>query len=79
MPELPEVETIKRGLARNIIGKIIIDFDSDWKKSINKPLPKYKKIIKGLKIENVKRRAKIIILNLSQDWNILIHLQLTGQ
>ncbi len=79
MPELPEVETIKKGLEKNIIAKIIIDFDCDWPKAINYPLKKYKEQIKGLKIEDVRRRAKMIILDLSKSWNILIHLKLTGQ
>ena len=79
MPELPEVETIKRGLVKNIKGKTISDFGCNWSKMINKPLVKYKKAIKGLKIEDVKRRAKMIILDLSKGQNILIHLKLTGQ
>ncbi len=79
MPELPEVETIKRGLEKNIVGKTIADFGSDWKKNINKPLAEYKKIVKGLKIEAIKRRAKMLILDLSKGWDILIHLKLTGQ
>jgi len=79
MPELPEVETIKRGLEKNIVGKIIADFDSDWQKAINYKIADYRLRIRGLKIEAVKRRAKMIILDLSQGWNILIHLKLTGQ
>ncbi|MDD5341050.1 MAG: bifunctional DNA-formamidopyrimidine glycosylase/DNA-(apurinic or apyrimidinic site) lyase [Patescibacteria group bacterium] len=79
MPELPEVETIKRGLAKNIVGKTIADFDCDWKKMLNRPLSEYKKVLKSLKVENVKRRAKLTIINLSRDWNILVHLKLTGQ
>ncbi|MCX6745477.1 MAG: hypothetical protein NTX00_00485, partial [Candidatus Parcubacteria bacterium] len=79
MPELPEVETIKRGLEKNIVGKIISDFDCDWHKMINFSLKNFKSKIKGLKIEKVKRRAKMIILDLSKGWNILIHLKLTGQ
>ncbi|MBN1326168.1 bifunctional DNA-formamidopyrimidine glycosylase/DNA-(apurinic or apyrimidinic site) lyase [Candidatus Falkowbacteria bacterium] len=79
MPELPEVETIKRGLEKNIVGKTISDFDCNWRKIINKPLAAYKKILKDLKIESVNRRAKMIILNLSKSWNLLIHLKMTGQ
>jgi len=79
MPELPEVETIRRGLQKNIVGKTINDFDSDWKKMVNKPLAVYKKVLKGLKIESVNRRAKMIVLNLSKNWNILTHLKMTGQ
>lgn len=79
MPELPEVETIKRGLSKNIVGKTISEFDSDWKKNINYPLKKYKEKVKGLKIKQVKRRAKMLILKLSKGWNVLIHLKMTGQ
>ena len=79
MPELPEVETIRRGLANNLAGKVIANFNSDWPKNINKPLTEYKRLIKGLKILTVKRRAKMLILNLSDHWNILIHLKMTGQ
>ena len=79
MPELPEVETIKLGLEKNIVGKTIADFDSDWKKAINYKLADYIKKVKDLRIENVRRRAKMIILDLAKGWNILIHLKLTGQ
>ena len=79
MPELPEVETIKRGLAKSVVGKTISDFDCDWKKMINKSLVEYKKILKGLKIIAVRRRAKMLILDLTKDWHFLIHLKMTGQ
>jgi formamidopyrimidine-DNA glycosylase len=79
MPELPEVETIRRGLEKNIVGKTISDFDCNWQKMLNKSLPQYKKLLKGLKVEGVKRRAKLTILDLSKGWNILVHLKLTGQ
>jgi formamidopyrimidine-DNA glycosylase len=79
MPELPEVETIKRGLEKNIVGKIISDFNCDWHKMINRPLAKYQQIIKGLKIIGLRRRAKMLIIDLSRSWHILIHLKMTGQ
>lgn len=79
MPELPEVETIKRGLEKSVVGKTIADFDCNWHKMINKDLSAYKKIVKGLKITAVRRRAKMLILDLSKDWHFLIHLKMTGQ
>ncbi|MCX6743232.1 MAG: DNA-formamidopyrimidine glycosylase, partial [Candidatus Parcubacteria bacterium] len=79
MPELPEVETIKRGLEKSIVGKTISDFTCDWHKMINRPLAKYRQIIKGLKIIGLKRRAKMLIIDLSRSWHILIHLKMTGQ
>jgi formamidopyrimidine-DNA glycosylase len=57
MPELPEVETIRRQLAQKIIGK-----------SLN-----------GQKIINVRRRAKILILDFAGGSNLIFHLKLTGQ
>ena len=79
MPELPEVETIKRGLAKAIIGKEISDFTCDWHKALNRPLRSYKKILCGLKIKTISRRAKTLILTLSNDWRIMVHLKMTGQ
>ena len=79
MPELPEVETIKRGLAKKLPGKTISQFDSDWHKTINYPLAKYRRLIKGKKIKQLRRRAKMLIIDLSDDWHILVHLKMTGQ
>ena len=47
MPELPEVETIKRGLAKNVVDKTIANFSCNWAKMINYPLATYKAKIKG--------------------------------
>ncbi len=79
MPELPEVETIRRGLAKNIIGKKITGFSADWPKMLNLPLPQYRRILGGKKIEGVERRAKMLIINLNDDWRLWFHLKMTGQ
>lgn len=79
MPELPEVETVKRGLVKALVGKKITGFDSDWHKAVNRPVSQYKRTLKGLKILGVRRRARMIILDLSQDWKIFVHLKMTGQ
>lgn len=79
MPELPEVETIKKGLAVNIVGKAITDFSCDWLKMINLPVAEYKAKIRNKKVICIKRRAKMLIISLSNGWNILVHLKMTGQ
>jgi len=79
MPELPEVETVRRGLAKTIVGKTISAFTCDTPKMINQPLPFYQKTLKGLKVLALDRRAKMVIVRLSKDWNILVHLKMTGQ
>ena len=79
MPELPEVETIKRGLEKSIVGKTISDFDCDWHKMVNYKIADYRLRIKGLKVICLRRRAKMLIVDLSRSWHILIHLKMTGQ
>ncbi len=79
MPELPEVETIVRDLQKNIQGDVIVDFWSDWKKSLkNISFSKFKKEIQGIKILEIKRIGKNIFLNLSNKKTIYIHLKMTG-
>jgi len=79
MPELPEVETIKRELNKEIIGKTIVDVEILYPKAINLPPEEFRKRIKGKKIEEIKRRAKVLLLKLSNNLNLVIHLKLSGQ
>ena len=78
MPELPEVETIRRQLGKTIVGKKIKSVEiTDFKKKIE---PKnLAERLKDLKIKRLDRRAKLLIIKLSNGENLLIHLKLTGQ
>src|SRR3989344_3952060 len=69
MPELPEVETIRRGLERTVVGRTI--------KSVEVRTPKIISI--GHKVVSIKRRAKMLIIDLSGPLTILVHLKMTGQ
>ncbi len=74
MPELPEVEILKRQLEKTVVGKKIAQVEVLRKKSFQGSV---KQII-GKKIIGVERRAKILIIKLSQGY-LLVHLKLTGQ
>lgn len=79
MPELPEVETIVKDLRKKIIDREIISVWFDAPKLIKKPKPAdFEKEIKGLKIEDIRRRAKNILIFLNQDKVLLIHQKMTG-
>lgn len=79
MPELPEVETVKRGLEVLIVGRTVKSVDSDWPKSFpNAPADVEEFLIKS-KIKDVRRRAKVLIIDLSSDYSLVIHLKMTGQ
>lgn len=78
MPELPEVETIARKLRPYLIGRIIQEADLRWSRTLALPSPrKFRELIKGQEIKEVARRAKYLILRLS-DFNLLVHLRMTG-
>lgn len=79
MPELPEVETIKSELEKTIIGNEIKKADVKLSKIVNLPVKNFEGIISGKKIKGIKRRAKLLIVKLSQEWNLIIHLKLTGR
>lgn len=75
MPELPEVETIVNELNRAIKGKKIKKIKINLPKIVRGDVQK----AEGLVIQNVRRRAKLIIIELSGSYNLAIHLKLTGQ
>lgn len=87
MPELPEVETTTRGLKKEIVGYKILDVWTDLNTKDKRKIdtisnrsyfPFFKKEIKNTKIISVERRAKNILINLSGNKTILIHLKMTG-
>lgn len=81
MPELPEVETIKRSLAHEIAGKRIkrIWIEPSFKKKISPNTEKFVKFLTGKKFARVARRAKMLILGVDKDNFVLTHLKMTGQ
>src|SRR3989344_7856628 len=93
MPELPEVETMRRGLAKTIVGKKIADVEirlpkiisigpgvvSNVRKNSRAIAEKFRQLARGHKIIGIKRRAKMLMIDLSGPLTILVHLKMTGQ
>jgi len=80
MPELPEVETIKLELEQKISGQKISGMIVNNAKVIKEPAEKeFKKGILGASITKILRRAKVLILELSNGKSLVIHLRMTGQ
>jgi formamidopyrimidine-DNA glycosylase len=80
MPELPEVETIRRELGRLIRGKTISEVCVYNPLVVRQPsVDKFKKGLTGTTIKAVKRKAKVLILELSNGKSLVIHLKMTGQ
>lgn len=79
MPELPEVETVRIGLARLLPGKVVATVESDWPKAFPNPAADVERFLLGGRVEAVKRRAKVLLIELSTQYSLVIHLKMTGQ
>jgi formamidopyrimidine-DNA glycosylase len=79
MPEGPEVETIRRGLELGIVGEIIARVTVLWQKSFDVPQVFIEQHVVEAKITHLGRRAKVLMIELSTGYTLLIHLKMTGQ
>jgi len=79
MPELPEVETIVRDLRKEVLHRTFIDIWTDSRNMIKKEtFESLKKKLIGKEIIGVRRRAKNILIDLSDNYVILIHQKIAG-
>ena len=79
MPELPEVETVVRGLREPLVGRRIESLWTDWEKSIHSPhLDEFSARIIGQTVRAINRRAKYILIVLEYDV-LVIHLKMSGR
>ena len=79
MPELPEVETVRRGLEALLPGTKIQSVKHDWKKSFPNAPADVKQFLIGAKIKTIRRRGKVLIIDLDSAYSLVIHLKMTGQ
>lgn len=79
MPELPEVETIKRALQSNINNLNVLDFNIYNPKAFETDISIFKKSIKNEKITSFDRRGKFLIINLSNHKTLIFHLRMEGK
>ncbi|USN96497.1 MAG: bifunctional DNA-formamidopyrimidine glycosylase/DNA-(apurinic or apyrimidinic site) lyase [Candidatus Nomurabacteria bacterium] len=79
MPELPEVETVRRGLLELIINRRVTAVECDTPKSFPNADADVQKFLIGSKIIDVRRRAKVLLIDLSSEYTLVIHLKMTGQ
>lgn len=87
MPELPEVQTTVVGLQTTVVGEKIESVWTNYQSSApgtrdsiknKKYFKQFSAIVSGARVTRVSRRAKNILLHLSNDYCILIHLKMTG-
>ncbi len=79
MPELPEVETVRRQLADRVAGRTIVDaqvHDPLWCAPVLPP--EVEAALRGRRIERLRRRGKYLVADLDSDRHLVMHLRMTG-
>ena len=81
MPELPEVETVRRSLARELAGRRIVSVrEIGWPSIVATPTPDELCLaLCDRAVERVDRRAKYVLIRLDNDETLAVHLRMTGQ
>jgi formamidopyrimidine-DNA glycosylase len=79
VPELPEVETVARGLGELLPGRTLIAVTASWPRTIARPsLDAFKAAIAGRRVRSVGRRGKYVVIELDEGY-LLIHLKMSGR
>jgi formamidopyrimidine-DNA glycosylase len=78
MPELPEVETVRRGLLKAMLGKRISSVSTS-RQRLRRPYPQHLQHLTGARVERIERRAKYLLLRLDTNQTIVIHLGMSGR
>ena len=79
MPELPEVETVRRGLAPVLVGRRLVDV-AQRRPDLRSPLPaRFAERLRGRRIEGIDRRGKYLLIRLDGDEVWLAHLGMSGR
>lgn len=79
MPEGPEVETIRRGLELSIVGQTLAKVDVLWERSWVGAPEMAEQLAAGSKVMHVARRAKVLLIELDNEYSLMFHLKMTGQ
>lgn len=79
MPELPEVETIVRGLQRPLVNRTFTGVTVLWPNAVKTPLPELKSRLPGQRIESLTRRGKYLQFSLSGGDTLFLHLKMSGE
>lgn len=79
MPELPEVETVRRDLQRLLRGQRVKNVHVSKDKIVRGSTRLFKRNLTGLLVQGVKRRGKLLIFLMNDDQFLLVHMKMTGQ
>lgn len=79
MPELPEVETVRIGLQKLLPGRTIAHESHDWPKGFPNSSADVAAFLLRATVTAVRRRAKVLLIDLNTNYSLVVHLKMTGQ
>lgn len=80
MPELPEVETIRRTLAGHVTGAKVTGVKLIWPGAfVGREMTDFSEIVTGRTIERLERRGKYLLIHLDEGWSLIAHMRMTGR
>ncbi|MFQ5984081.1 MAG: bifunctional DNA-formamidopyrimidine glycosylase/DNA-(apurinic or apyrimidinic site) lyase [Alphaproteobacteria bacterium] len=79
MPELPEVETVRRGLAERLTGRALVRVQQR-RADLRMPFPpRFAQRLQGRRVEALGRRGKYLLIRLDDGWIVVVHLGMSGR
>jgi formamidopyrimidine-DNA glycosylase len=79
VPELPEVETIRRQLAPHLEGRTVLDVEIlDWRWTRPDPPAAVRDGVRGARVQRLRRFGKYLVWSLSGERHLIMHLRMTG-
>lgn len=78
MPELPEVENVRLGLTKLIVGKTVAQVGTDWEKNLVGGLALFQTTLAGATVTGIDRRGKYLLIRFGQ-LTIVSHLRMEGK
>lgn len=80
MPELPEVETVRRGLEEHVVGQRLVEVRVTGRRSVRRQPPaELVERVEGRRVDAVRRKGKFLALVLDDGQALVIHLRMSGQ
>jgi len=80
MPELPEIEVLRRSLAPRLLGRTIVDV-TVANTALREPVdePNLRSAVRGRRVTGLGRRAKYLLIDLEGDSSLVVHLGMSGR
>lgn len=79
MPELPEVESVRRGLATLLVGKTVTAVHTNWEKVLVGGLDAFNQALTGQTVTAIDRRGKYLLIRFSNATTLISHLRMEGK